>query len=177
MRSFSTGDAAKITKTSVQTVIRWVDLGLLKAWKVPGSRFRRIEEQDLRAFMIKHGMPLHFLERQIEQVLFISEDEGHRARVAPLTPQGRPVICAAPFEAGMRAADTSIAVIVIDASLGELKINQISTALSSREIQVPTALIAFDSGGDLCATDPTVVHHNFSEEFTNRVSQALRPVS
>jgi excisionase family DNA binding protein len=177
MRSLSTGEAARITKTSVQTVIRWINEGMLKAWKVPGSRFRRIEEKDLRHFMVKHNIPLHFLDTEIERVLFISERGPLCSLVAPLTPHGFPVLCAPPFEAGMRMADSPIALVVIDEALGETKVAQILNTLASRACETPATTLAVDARN----TESDSVHQIARDEvvayFTQRTEEILRRCS
>lgn len=173
MRSLSTGEAAKITKTSVQTVIRWINQGMLKAWKVPGSRFRRIEERDLRDFMARHNIPLHFLDTAIERILFVSENESHCARLGRLTPQGRPVICASPFEAGMRMVDSPIAVIVIDASLGESRINQIVSALTSRALKTPVISMDVDSRDSDGNSEQEYRPKDIAGHFVKRIYETL----
>jgi two-component system, OmpR family, response regulator RpaA len=56
-RDLTTGEAARICKVSQQTIIRCFDSGELEGYRVPGSRFRRITEKKLRAFMEAHNMP------------------------------------------------------------------------------------------------------------------------
>lgn len=174
MRSLSTGEVAKITQTSVQSVIRWVNTGMLKAWKVPGSRFRRIEESNLRTFMIKHNIPLEYLDARSKRVLVVSQDQSLCSRMALLRPHGLPVTCAPPFEAGMRMVDSPIALVVIDETLGEPTVKGIVSALLSRAKDAPTTTIAVaslevQSGGDQRAS-----RHALSEYLNQRVGEALR---
>lgn len=61
---FTTGEAASICKLSQQTIIRCFDGGLLKGFRVPGSRFRRIPKDALMEFMVENGMPLEWLEAE-----------------------------------------------------------------------------------------------------------------
>lgn len=58
-KSFTTGQVAKICGLSQQTIIRCTETGQLKCWRVPGSRFRRIERAELLQFMRENGIPLH----------------------------------------------------------------------------------------------------------------------
>lgn len=54
----TTGDVAKVTRTSIQTVIRWFETGLLRGYKVPGKGgFRRFRKIDVRQFMEANDMP------------------------------------------------------------------------------------------------------------------------
>jgi two-component system OmpR family response regulator len=53
----TTGEAAELCGVSQQTIIRCFDLGKLSGFHVPGSRFRRIPRESLRAFMVEYGIP------------------------------------------------------------------------------------------------------------------------
>ncbi len=65
--TITTTQAARIMQVSPKTVVRWVDEGLLRGWRVPGSGgHRRIELANLRKFMEDHGMPLDKL-REFEE--------------------------------------------------------------------------------------------------------------
>lgn len=55
-QTYSTGEAAKICNVSHTTIIRCFDSGLLKGFRVPGSRFRRIPRTELYEFMRVHGI-------------------------------------------------------------------------------------------------------------------------
>lgn len=118
MKSLSTGDVAKLTRCSIQLVIRWIDSGELKAWKVPGSRFRRVEVADLRQFMLKHEVPMDLLDRPPRDILLISEDPALKQASENLTVCGRRVVCESRFEAGRRFRELDPCVVVIDWSLG-----------------------------------------------------------
>lgn len=50
---------ASLSGVAPQTVANWIDRGLLRGWRVPGSRSeRRVLAGDLRAFLERHGMPV-----------------------------------------------------------------------------------------------------------------------
>lgn len=49
--------ASKLCSVSPKTIINWIESGLIKAYKTPGGH-RRINRNDLIAFMEKQGMPL-----------------------------------------------------------------------------------------------------------------------
>lgn len=56
--SMTTGQVAKACSCSPKLVAKWIDTGLLKGYKLPGSQDRRVERADLEAFAEKHGMAL-----------------------------------------------------------------------------------------------------------------------
>lgn len=55
---FTTGDVARICNVSVRTVQKWFDEGLLKGYKLPNSKDRRVQAEKLVEFMTKHDMPV-----------------------------------------------------------------------------------------------------------------------
>jgi predicted site-specific integrase-resolvase len=50
-------ECARRSGLSHATIIRCFDKGLLKGYKLPGSRYRRILPSDLAKFMQEHGIP------------------------------------------------------------------------------------------------------------------------
>ena len=50
--------AAKLCDVSQQTIIRCFDAGLLRGFKVPGSKFRRIGRIGLLEFALENGIPI-----------------------------------------------------------------------------------------------------------------------
>lgn len=54
--TYTTGAASKICNVAPRTVSQWVDSGMLKGHRLPGSQDRRIAHDDLVRFMRQHGM-------------------------------------------------------------------------------------------------------------------------
>jgi excisionase family DNA binding protein len=54
--AYTTGEAAEILGVSQQTVIRCIDSGELKGYRVPLSRFRRVPHDELVRFAGAHGI-------------------------------------------------------------------------------------------------------------------------
>ena len=65
----TTGEVARICQASSRTAEKWIDDGLLKGYLLPGSskrRVRRVTAGELKAFMVRHGMPF---EEELERYL------------------------------------------------------------------------------------------------------------
>ena len=60
-RYLTTGQVARACGVASRTAAKWIDSGLLKGFKIPGSRDRRVAEADLLEFKKVHGIPLHAL--------------------------------------------------------------------------------------------------------------------
>ena len=57
MKPLTTTEAAKACSVSVATLKKWIARGMLKAWCVPGSPYRRIEREELERFKKQWGLP------------------------------------------------------------------------------------------------------------------------
>ncbi len=56
-RFYTTFEAARLLGVSLPTVVNWIKARRLKAHRTPGGH-RRIAEEDLAAFMLRHGRPV-----------------------------------------------------------------------------------------------------------------------
>ncbi|MFA5087496.1 MAG: response regulator [Candidatus Omnitrophota bacterium] len=70
----STYQVAKMCQVHHTTVINWVKEGMLKAYATPGGH-RRIERDDLTAFLRKYNMPLPAeMKKKIYRILMVDDD-------------------------------------------------------------------------------------------------------
>ncbi len=75
----TTGEAAKYCGVNFRTVIRWIERGKLKAYKLPGRGDHRIQVEDFVVFLEDNGMPVpDELKGQNRSVLVI-EDQPEMA--------------------------------------------------------------------------------------------------
>ncbi len=54
---FTTHDISRLVQVDPSTVSKWIDKGLLLAFRTPGGH-RRVRDTDLRSFLIAHEMPV-----------------------------------------------------------------------------------------------------------------------
>lgn len=54
----TTGDIAKLCNVHFRTVIRWIERGRLKAYKLPGRGNNRVEVKDFILFLNENNMPI-----------------------------------------------------------------------------------------------------------------------
>ena len=62
---YTTGEVARLTQLSQQTIIRCFDKGLLKGHRVPGSRFRRVTHDALLEFMRDNDLATSQIDSQV----------------------------------------------------------------------------------------------------------------
>jgi predicted site-specific integrase-resolvase len=54
----SSGEVAQICHVAPRTAQKWIDAGLLKGYRIPGSRDRRVPVEEMFRFMKEHGIPV-----------------------------------------------------------------------------------------------------------------------
>ena len=75
-RSFTTGEAAIYCGVNFRTIIRWIEKGILNAYKLPGRGDHRIPEESLISFMRENQMPIpqDLLPAQSDRILVVDDD-------------------------------------------------------------------------------------------------------
>jgi excisionase family DNA binding protein len=76
----TTGEAARICGVNFRTVIRWIDRGLLHAYKLPGRGDHRVPVEELRRFMRENGIPDPTAPIMPVRRVLITDDEPAMAR-------------------------------------------------------------------------------------------------
>jgi excisionase family DNA binding protein len=120
---FTTGEAAKICKISLQTIIRCFDKGKLKGFRVPGSRFRRIPREMLYEFMKDNGIATDALETGKCKVVLVDDNVALVELMSKvLEEDGRFEVRVATtgFEAGMMVKGYRPELIVLDLMLPDI---------------------------------------------------------
>ncbi len=119
-RFYTTFEAARLLGVSLPTVVNWIKARRLKAHRTPGGH-RRISEEDLASFMLRHGMPvpaeLTGAAPERRKALVIGEPGPAReGAVRLLTASGYAADQASPgFPAGAAAARFEPDVVVLQA--------------------------------------------------------------
>jgi len=72
---YTTSEAARICHVERATIIRWIDVGILKAFKTPTGR-NKILSEDLAELLKKNGMPIpDELKELAKPLIYIVDDE------------------------------------------------------------------------------------------------------
>lgn len=79
-RVLTSGEVAKYCSVHLRTVIRWIQQGDLKAYKLPGRGNNRIEEKDFLAFLTSNGMPIPDEFQVSKPRILIVDDEKDMAK-------------------------------------------------------------------------------------------------
>lgn len=75
--SLSTGEIAKYCDVNLRTVIRWIERGVLKGYKLPGRGNNRVRKEDFVAFLNTNKMPVpeEFKPATDQPVVLFVDDE------------------------------------------------------------------------------------------------------
>lgn len=69
---YTTGQIAKMCSVAPRTVTKWIDKGVLKGYRLPLSKDRRVSHEDLYAFMRSNGLE-HLMPKMKHPMLVIGE--------------------------------------------------------------------------------------------------------
>jgi len=80
MKTLSTGDIAKLCDVNLRTVIRWIERGSLKGFKLPGRGNNRVRIEDFMSFLIEHDIPIPAELQEDNNKVLVVDDEPAIAR-------------------------------------------------------------------------------------------------
>ncbi len=70
----TTGQVAKLCRVTKRTVIKWIESGRLRGFRLPGSTHRRVAAADLAAFLKAHRIPLPADPSLRRRILVVDDD-------------------------------------------------------------------------------------------------------
>jgi PleD family two-component response regulator len=140
---YTTGQVGRICSVSSATACKWFDSGLLKGYRIPGSKDRRIPRDCLIAFMRENGLPLDSL-NAMAKLLIVSNDPvmaAHLKQALPST-EFNCVVCGNCFEAAVQAERFSPDCTIVDFAIGAEEASQICRQWQSIKGMAKTILVA-----------------------------------
>jgi excisionase family DNA binding protein len=172
---FTAGQVAKICNVAPRTVSKWFDSGLLRGYRIPGSKERRIPREQLIKFLKKHGMPLRELEEEEwHKLLVIGAERVFLERLKELLPESedfRYEVAQSGFEAGIMAESFHPDTIVIDLALGRTEAIQITANLRKNPAYENTFIVGLAAEDDAHTEELKEV--GFSDVFKKPFDVAL----
>ena len=78
---FTTHDISRLLQVDPSTVSKWIDRGILMAFRTPGGH-RRVRSGDLRSFLIAHQMPIPDVPANADDVTSMLNSLGSLTHVA-----------------------------------------------------------------------------------------------
>lgn len=174
MKVFTTGQVAKICKTTPRTVSKWFDSGRIKGYRIPGTQDRRIPREYLIKFLKEHGMPLGDLEDgAMAKVLLVAQDQiliENIKRELPLERSFKVAVAASGFDAGIQAESFHPDCMIVDFSIGRTEAWEIyRSARNSAALKDLIFVALFPDDG--CSA--SFAHSGLTEVFKKPFDAAL----
>lgn len=121
LKSFTSGEIAKFCGVTLRTVIRWIEGGKLKGYKLPGRGNNRVLQEDFLRFLKEHNMPIpDALKQQEHPTVLIVDDELSMAKAIQRVARRaglRSIIANDGFQAGMLLTEHQPELMTLDLSM------------------------------------------------------------
>ena len=118
--SLTTGDIANYCDVNLRTVIRWINKGSLKAYKLPGRGNNRVQIHDFLSFLNENSMPVpEELQEKKRDVLIVDDEPAYaKAIMRVLSKAGYECTMAnGGFQAGLMLSTNQPSVMTLDLSM------------------------------------------------------------
>lgn len=152
MKTLSTGEIAKLCDVNLRTVIRWIERGALKGFKLPGRGNNRVRVEDFLAFLVEHEIPIPAdLQEENRKVLVVDDEPAiARALQRVLRKHGLVAEVAADgFQAGTKLMKERPLLVTLDLSMPGLSgYDVLSFVRETPEISSTKILVISALGGD-----------------------------
>lgn len=142
-RAYTTFEAAKICHVTHHSIKNWIKQGLIKASRTPGGHYR-ILESDLDAFREQFDMFPRDKGNAKKRIMIVDDDPDALAMMEKmLTDEGFELIKVSnPTEVGLKAAQLSPDLILLDFLMPEINGFEICKALRQNELTRTTPIMA-----------------------------------
>ncbi|WDE10221.1 response regulator [Thalassomonas haliotis] len=115
--SLSSGQIAKLCGVHLRTVIRWIEQGYLKGYKLPGRGNNRVLKQDFIAFLKESNMPIPRELAREEKCVLVVDDDPLMAQAISLVLRAngwQTLMAENGFEAGFKVSKFPVDLITLD---------------------------------------------------------------
>ena len=148
--SFSTGEIAKFCQVNLRTVIRWIEAGKIKGYKLPGRGNNRVSRAELLRFMQEYDMPIPDVLSQpaISDTILIIDDEAPFANAiqrALRKANYATVIANGGFQAGVMLKSFKPTLITLDLSMPGLSGYDVIAFIRSQEDLTNTKILVISA--------------------------------
>lgn len=169
----TTGEAARVCGVNFRTVLRWIDRGLLHAYKLPGRGDHRVPIEELRRFMRENGIPDLSQPQELPKRVLITDDELPMARAIErvLKRVGfETAIATNGFEAGAMLYSFKPGIMTLDLRMPGMDGIEVLRFLQNAELSAPikTLVVSADSEQRLQQAVELGAHGILRKPFANK---------
>ncbi|WP_440873962.1 response regulator [Thalassotalea sp. PLHSN55] len=82
-KSLTTGDIADYCQVNLRTVIRWINAGKIKGYKLPGRGNNRVLVSDFLTFLNQHHMPIpkELQNKAVPSILIVDDETSYATAI------------------------------------------------------------------------------------------------
>lgn len=142
---FTSGEVASICGVSADTVSRWFDLGQIEGYRLGSGGDRRIPYDNLRKFMLSHGIPLERLEEGSRRILVVDDDPYYLDVIPSILARGtdyRVEVASTGFDAGALVVQNNPQLVILDIHLSDMDGRMVCQRIKSRPETSNTRVLA-----------------------------------
>ena len=135
-RVFTTGDVAKICGVSADTVSRWFDLGQIEGYRLGPGGDRRIPYDNLRRFMVNHGIPLDRIDQGEIRILVVDDDPYYLDIIPTILTRNHSftvLTASTGFDAGVMVVEHNPQAVILDIHLSDLDGRMVCERIKARD--------------------------------------------
>ena len=134
---YTTHDISRLLQVDPSTVSKWIDRGILLAFRTPGGH-RRVRSGDLRTFLIAHQMPVpEELGSQIVRLLVVDDEkpvlDAMKRAFKPFANQVELVLTTSGVEALLAVAEQKPHGMLIDLNMPDIDGYEVCRRIRSRK--------------------------------------------
>jgi excisionase family DNA binding protein len=148
---FTTGEAARICGVNFRTVLRWIDRGLLSAYKLPGRGDRRVLRTELHRFMQENGIPDRSAASAFPRRVLIADDDpamAHAIERVLRRADFETAIAANGFEAGAMLPTFKPGILTLDLRMPGIDGLDVLRFLQKAELAAPLRTLVVSADTD-----------------------------
>lgn len=152
--SLSTGQIAQYCGVHLRTVIRWIEQGHLKGYKLPGRGNNRVLRKEFINFLTKQNMPIpEALVSKVKTVLIVDDDKQMADAISRVLRRDswNTIHVADGFQAGLALAKNDINLITLDLMMPNINgFDVLETLAGDKQLRnIPVLVISASHDNDL----------------------------
>ncbi|WDE07138.1 response regulator [Thalassomonas viridans] len=176
--SLSSGQIAKLCGVHLRTVIRWIEQGYLKGYKLPGRGNNRVLKQDFIRFLQESNMPIPQELARKEKCVLVVDDDSLMARAISLVMRSngwQTLTAENGFEAGFKVNKFPVDLITLDLVMPTLDGFDVLKVLKQEENlrHIPVIVISASPEQDLAKAKALGASAVLSKPFDNNRLTAI----
>ena len=142
---FTSGEVAEICGVSADTVSRWFDLGQIEGYRLGPGGDRRIPHDNLRKFMLGHGIPLDRLEEGEKRILVVDDDPYYLDIIPAVLAKDNDYsisMASTGFDAGALVVEINPHIVILDIHLSDMDGRMVCERIKARPETKNTRILA-----------------------------------